>query len=162
MAKLPYQRHSPTSENAALTNEVAADLQRVRVYGWFRDHPDLTDEGLADGLGEEQNGTRPRRVELMDHGLVVQSGISRTNRSGKPAATWRIVPGVPFPDPWPSTPRRPASNLKGWAKAVDDIKKAVPEKRRSLDIGVVLRVLDEMVRRGVAFDDQNLLDWFPP
>jgi hypothetical protein len=158
---LPFQAHSDTSRNAAITNAENARLQRVRVYNFIAAHPDLTDEGISDGLGEPENGTRPRRVNLVEYGLVVQSGVVRTNRSGKPAGTWRIVPGVPFPDPWPSTPRRQRNALTGWAKAVDEIKQGIPEKRRSLNVGVILRVLDELVSRGVDFDDPRLLDWFP-
>ncbi len=50
----------------------------------------LTDEALQFKLGMSGNTQRPRRLELLERGLIEPAGQART-RSGHRATTWRAV-----------------------------------------------------------------------
>src|SRR5688572_4929461 len=84
----PYQRHSPTS--AAAAQEVAPDTNRLRriVLEAIRTNGGLTDEQGMDATGLEGSTYRPRRVELVQRGMVKDSGRTRRVRSGKSAVVW--------------------------------------------------------------------------
>lgn len=84
------QRHSPTSVAAAysLAPERLSDLHR-QVLAYLGQHPEgQTDEEIAAGLELSQNTARPRRVELVRRGLVVEAGQRKT-RSNRQAVAWR-------------------------------------------------------------------------
>jgi hypothetical protein len=56
-------------------------------------HPDCTDLELTYKMGyTDPNKVRPRRKELLDYGLIVESGKRRCSVSGKLALTWRVKP----------------------------------------------------------------------
>lgn len=86
----PHQRHSDTSLDAALS--VAADVPnlRDRVLACLLAHPDgLTDEEMQAALSMNPNTQRPRRVELIEAGLVEDSGARRLTVAGRKAVVWR-------------------------------------------------------------------------
>jgi transcription initiation factor IIE alpha subunit len=86
----PAQRHSPTSVAAAeaITPGVANACQR-RVLAYLEEHGPATDEEIAAGLGMNPSTARPRRIELVRRGLVVECGTKRT-ASGRMASAWRV------------------------------------------------------------------------
>ncbi len=57
---------------------------RARVYEAIRQAPaGLTDQEIAATLGLAENSVRPRRLELVERGLVVDSGTTRLTSTGK-------------------------------------------------------------------------------
>jgi hypothetical protein len=51
----------------------------------------LTDEQMQTYLGMNPSTQRPRRIELVRSGLVVDSGFKRPTRSGRDATVWRAT-----------------------------------------------------------------------
>lgn len=72
----PFQRHSETSRHTAIGNYPRSGTQRARVLMLIAAGPH-TDNELVDLTGLSPSSVRPRRVELVDAGLVVDSGERR-------------------------------------------------------------------------------------
>ena len=87
---LPYVRGSETSKEAAIAAEPNAGTQRRRVLDELRCFRDegLTDHDMQDILAMNPSTQRPRRVELVKQGFVVDSGKTRLTPSGKRAVVW--------------------------------------------------------------------------
>lgn len=83
----PYQRHSGTSRQAAVEAAPLVAGDRERVASFLRIHGPATDEQIACALGLNPSTERPRRVKLVEDGLVAQVGEGRTS-SGRRAALW--------------------------------------------------------------------------
>lgn len=80
---------SRTSRAAAVAAEPSAGSQRARVLDALRAHPaGLTDHELQERLGLNPSTQRPRRIELVRAGLVVDSGEERETPSGRRAVVW--------------------------------------------------------------------------
>jgi hypothetical protein len=81
--------HPDTSVAAALGIKSGTD--RRKVYNVLAEHPKgLTDEEIVDLTGVTPNSERPRRGELVDMGLVENSGWERQGRSKAWAIIWRL------------------------------------------------------------------------
>ena len=65
---------------------VLATLEQAGTEG-------MTDEEIQDATGLQGSCQRPRRVELVQRGLVRDSGNTRPTRSGRRAVVW-IVAGL--------------------------------------------------------------------
>lgn len=91
----PAQPHSATSQEAA--DAIRPDSNRLRsvVYAAIRGAgPDgLTDEEGIERTGLSPSTYRPRRVELVAGGMVVDSGRTRKTASGRKAAVWVATDG---------------------------------------------------------------------
>ena len=89
----PYQPHSATSKAAADSAGVRAPSQRERVLRAIQMVGRLgaTDEEIQIALNINPSTQRPRRIELMDDGLVRDSGTTRRTRSGRRAVVWVAV-----------------------------------------------------------------------
>jgi hypothetical protein len=87
----PAQRHSRTSLDAAKAIEPGAGTDRLKVLMYLRDQGQrgATDEQIQDALGLAGSSERPRRVELLEAGLIWQSIETRATRSGRQATIWR-------------------------------------------------------------------------
>lgn len=85
-----YQKHSQTSRLAAYQIEEAAETLRGSVLRWIRDSRSFgaTDEQIQIGLGMNPSTQRPRRVELVERGLIKNSGRTRKTRSNRLAVVW--------------------------------------------------------------------------
>ena len=87
-----FQRHgqSTTSRDAAEAIAPRAGTLRHRVLVYLAACGPLgaTDEEVQRDLRMAPNTERPRRVELTDAGLVVDSGQRRACRSGRMAVVW--------------------------------------------------------------------------
>jgi hypothetical protein len=88
--------HPDTAKTAALAVLPRTGTQRRRVYdriaraGLYG----ITDQGLQADLDMDGNTERPRRVELVRGGFVVDSGRRRII-DGRPAIVWIICPRKP-------------------------------------------------------------------
>lgn len=88
----PAQRHSATSVAAAasLDDATLTKLHR-KVLDYLQAHPaGATDEEIAWALGMNPSTERPRRIELVKRGLVVQAGVKKA-ASGRKATAWRAA-----------------------------------------------------------------------
>ena len=89
-ASAPYQSRSATSRAAALSVEPKTGTQRAVVLAFLRGR------GPVGATGEQMqalrpltaNTQRPRRVELVQARLVMNSGSTSTTDSGKDAVVW--------------------------------------------------------------------------
>ena len=102
----PYQAHSPTSQAAA---EAVADAgtKRQMVLDLLAAGDGLTDEECQLALSMNPSTQRPRRVELVEMGLVRDSGRTRPTHSGREAVVWAVAtepvpvePVLAAPDWW--------------------------------------------------------------
>jgi hypothetical protein len=89
----PFQRHSETSREAAVSYHGSAKALRWRVWQAIKGAAFLghTDFELFDCFPRySENAIRPRRVELtqMVPPLVVDSGLTRKTSSGRRATVW--------------------------------------------------------------------------
>jgi hypothetical protein len=64
---------------------------RGRVLELLRECGPLTDEEMQVRLEMNPSTQRPRRIELVGMGLVVDSGTTRKTRSGRSAVAWKMV-----------------------------------------------------------------------
>jgi len=90
--RAPAVRGSATSAMAAdsLGNATLNAMQR-RVLELLRENPHgLTDEEQQAALAMNPSTQRPRRVELVRRGFVVEDGARKTS-SGRMAAVWRCA-----------------------------------------------------------------------
>ena len=85
----PYQIHSDTSREAAISIKGRTANLRTEVLEALRRHPS-TDEALSERLTMSPNTCRPRRVELVDCGLVEDSGRREKTASGRSAVVWIV------------------------------------------------------------------------
>jgi len=88
---IKYQEHSATSFDAAIEIESDADTLRGRVLRCILGSGGgLTDEEMQSMMNLNPSTQRPRRVELVERGLVRDSGFQRKTRSGRNAVVWEI------------------------------------------------------------------------
>ena len=87
------QRHSETSISAAVAIEPKAGTLRARVLNALRirKHHGATDEELQTWLEMNPSTQRPRRVELLESGLIKDSGTTRQTKSGRSAVVWIAI-----------------------------------------------------------------------
>lgn len=90
---MKFQGHSRTSYLAAVSIAPSAGTLRAEVYSCLMRAglSGMTDEELCDALRMGGSTERPRRVELVDGGWVVDSRARRFVRSGRLAVVWRAV-----------------------------------------------------------------------
>lgn len=90
--KLPFQGHSETSERAAVSQVSVAPTKRAIVLRALQTciGIGMTDDEMQVALRMNPSTQRPRRIELVDMGLVVDSGARRKTRGGEEAVVWRV------------------------------------------------------------------------
>lgn len=86
----PSQRHSETSVAAAAEIKPTAARLREAVCEAIRaaGADGLTDEEMLSATGLQPSTGRPRRVELVQAGRVIDSGRTRRTKSGRSAVVW--------------------------------------------------------------------------
>lgn len=89
--KPPAQPHSSTSQAAGESIGAVSGSLRRAVYEFIRGCAELgaTDEEIQEGLPMPSSTQRPRRVELVNAGMVYAAGERKT-RSGRMATVWRV------------------------------------------------------------------------
>jgi lipid A disaccharide synthetase len=96
-----YQSHSETSWEAAYEIEDSADTLRGRVFRCLQKSAHnyvftgMTDEEMQTALNMNPSTQRPRRIELVESGLVQDSGRIRKTKSGRNAVVWIICKTEP-------------------------------------------------------------------
>lgn len=90
---LPAQMHSQPSIAAAEAMLPRAGTDRRKVLDLLRQWhaTGATDDELQIGLAMDPSTERPRRIELVNAGLVRDSGRTRKTRSGRRATVWEVV-----------------------------------------------------------------------
>lgn len=88
-----YQRtgQSGTSRVAAVEAVPLTGKSRIAVYQCIQRLGGATDEEIQRTLDMNPSTQRPRRVELVDAGLIEDSGRTAPTRSGRPAVVWVAV-----------------------------------------------------------------------
>lgn len=90
----PYQRHSETSRAAAASQAGSrANIGRETVLEFLRGRGEqgATDDEIQGWTGLSESTERPRRVELVRAGLVVDAGEKRKTSRGRLATVWRAA-----------------------------------------------------------------------
>lgn len=91
--RAPAVRGSVTSAQAADSlGPATLNAMQRRVYEFLRTCGAFgaTDEEIQLALGMNPSTQRPRRIELVRRGLVVEDGTRRT-ASGRNASVWRVA-----------------------------------------------------------------------
>lgn len=88
--ELPFQKHSETSQAAAISIAPDANNLRAAVLRYIAGRGDdgATDEEVQDALEMNPSTQRPRRVELVRMGVVEDSGRRRKTKGGRQATVW--------------------------------------------------------------------------
>lgn len=86
-----YQAKSDTSRAAAHSILPATGTLREKVLATITQHGPCTDESICAHLDMNPSTERPRRKELVDAGLVVDTGRRATTLSGRKAVMWEIA-----------------------------------------------------------------------
>jgi transcription initiation factor IIE alpha subunit len=89
--RVPCQRHSPTSRQAAESVRPHLGALQQRVLDFIRDRGGATDNEIIAGTGLSGSTVRPRRIELVQRGLVVDCGETRATETGRKAVVWRAA-----------------------------------------------------------------------
>jgi hypothetical protein len=86
----PAQRHSETSKAAAEAIKSRVEIDRARILAEIKRLGLIgrTDCELQEQLGMNGSSQRPRRIELVDAGLVKDSGRTRKSASGRACVVW--------------------------------------------------------------------------
>ena len=88
----PYQRHSTTSRDASRQIVPNQGSLKAIVHNYIKScgTRGCTDEEAQIELDMNPSTQRPRRVELVRDGMVIDSGRQRKTRSGRNATVWVI------------------------------------------------------------------------
>lgn len=86
----PGYKRGGTSKAAADSMKEKAPTLRQKVLDVLF-HQDLTADECAAEIGKSLLSVRPRLTELLALGKIADTGITRTNDSGKQATVWRAV-----------------------------------------------------------------------
>lgn len=89
----PAQRHSETSIAAAEAIKPRVEIYRERILAEIKRSGALgrTDGELQEQLAMNGSTQRPRRIELVDAGLVKDSGRTRKSASGRACVVWVVA-----------------------------------------------------------------------
>ena len=84
-------KHSPTSVAADGSMSAAKANLRTEVFRWLERNGPATDEQMQAGLDLNPSTQRPRRIELVRVGRVVDTGRTAKTTSGRSAVLWEAV-----------------------------------------------------------------------
>lgn len=86
----PFQPGSATSEAAAVAAMESAPTRREEVYEFLKSRGEhgATDDEIQQALGYPRSSVGARRNELMNEGLIIDSGDTRATRYGRQATIW--------------------------------------------------------------------------
>jgi len=89
----PFKAGSDTSAAAANDIESSAPRMRQRIAEFLagRGSHGATDEEIQKALNMPGNTERPRRVELLQRRLVLDTGMRRQTSAGRYAAVWAVT-----------------------------------------------------------------------
>ena len=89
----PFVHQVETSRQAAVAIRPALSTQRGRVLAFIEARGDsgATDQEIEFGALMSSSSVRPRRGELLEAGLIRDSGITRPTKAGVQATVWRCA-----------------------------------------------------------------------
>ena len=87
---VPGYQKTDTSFAAAKSERSRAYSLRLECITWLIAHGPRTADEIADHLGKDRLAIRPRIAELKAAGEICDSGIRRSNDSGKTAIVWKV------------------------------------------------------------------------
>lgn len=87
----PGAKTGGTSAEAADSMSADAKLLRARVLEALAALGPMTADEIAAAIGRSVLAVRPRVSELHTKQRITNSGVRRTNASGKPAAVWQLA-----------------------------------------------------------------------
>lgn len=93
MSHAPFQSHSETSREAATYIAASVRTQRERVFQYLamRGAGGATDEEIQTALSMNPNTQRPRRIELVQQGVVTfRANFKRRTMAGRKAQVWIV------------------------------------------------------------------------
>jgi len=85
----PGAKREGTSRAAARGMKKIQHTLQMKCYLALTSRPMTADE-VADSIGVTEFSCRPRITELALKGLIEDSGLRRTNKSGRMATVWRL------------------------------------------------------------------------
>lgn len=87
---LPHQPHSATSKAAAEQAKPTATTMRAEVFELLEARAEYgaTDEEIATCCNMNPSTARPRRIDLVKSGEVVDSGRTRLTKSNRESTVW--------------------------------------------------------------------------
>jgi len=90
---LPYVDESETSKQAADLIEPKASALLGKVLAFLRNKGEYgaTDEEMQDQMPIPPSTQRPRRIDLVNRGLVMDSGLTRKTKAGRNAVVWVAI-----------------------------------------------------------------------
>ncbi len=108
----PFVPGSQTSKAAAVGIVKGSRSLRARVMNLLRELGEYgaTDEEIQDRLGMNPSTERPRRVELVNAGMVRKSGVCRPTKAGRDADVW--VANINAPPSWVPSKRSKAEVIR--------------------------------------------------
>lgn len=90
--KPPDPPHSGSATSRAAAEQIRPNAETLRAkvleYIEQRGQRGATDQEMQIGLHMQGNTQRPRRKELEEAGLIVDSGLTRKTTSGRSATVW--------------------------------------------------------------------------
>jgi len=108
---------------------------RFKAYEIVAQHGPLTQRQVDVHFGSDSG--HKRISELVERGVVRSVGEGTCPISGMQALLWDLTDQMPVE---PATPAAPA--LTGRAKAIREIREAIPERRRSPELQALLEELE--------------------
>ena len=94
----PYQRHSLTSLEAALSMQPHLHRMEKQILNLITDSIILEEGNKEDGWTDDElirqfdtQSARPRRIRLVQLGLLKDSGLTRKTRTGRKATVWILT-----------------------------------------------------------------------
>ena len=133
---------SPNSLLAYRQIEAEGLLSRMRLvaYQALFNHGPFTRSELDDhckGPGEVNPSYHKRLTELERLGVAVRVRVRPCRITGRECDEWDVTESLPVEPPEPDS-----ETLTGDAKAISEIKRAIPEKRRSPELRDLLGRLE--------------------
>lgn len=134
---LPYVVGSDTSKEAAASMTGSAQVVRVRVFKHIKSQGvrGSTDNEIEHALGLRHQSASARRRELVQRGMVYDSGQRRRTDSGRKAAVWVAAPQ----HEWEARAAEVAQ-----ADATEKLRKAIRDRAKKLSPAQCQEVLDFM------------------
>ena len=89
----PPHNGTDTSRDAARSIKPGAITLRARVFDYIEGMglSGATDHEIVEALGMQLQTVNPRRNELVNLGLIVDSGDRRKTPSGRKAKVWKVI-----------------------------------------------------------------------
>jgi hypothetical protein len=126
---------------------------RLRTYDLLYREGPLTARQVDDTLGRDYHKRLP---ELLEQGVACQSGTISCPVTRQEVFLWDVTDRLPVPL---KRPRPETSTLTGREKALAEIRKHIPEKKRSPEL---CQLLAELETQPPEPDDEDLEAMFRP